>query len=164
MAIPGVLIFAGLAIAALEFQQRTHLAALADSRDALRVAARPTAAATRATSHVDEATTATDAGPAAPGERLRRLAAALPPDLWLVAYEERDGTVAMRGFARREKATQEFLHQLPSVGFRQVELSEAFRVDRTPGSQGSHARLQEFRLKAETGEPAPGSIAPPAEH
>jgi len=129
-----------------------RLAALAERRDAVRLAiARRHSAALRheAKPHVSTPPADDPVGPGEVGRRLRAIAAAEPPDLWLLAYDERRGEVTMYGMTSDETAPRAFVENLTAaLVFARVEIIETLRQPSPVSSRLEEAGSHEFRLKA----------------
>lgn len=121
-------------------------ATLTERRDALRLEiARQQAEALRqsstkpATSADEGLATSTDVA-----TRLRRIAAAVPGDLWLLGYRELGGEATMRGMASSDEAARVFVENLAaSAAFWRLEITETA----TDGGRESEPGVQEFSLK-----------------
>jgi hypothetical protein len=125
-----------------------RIAALAETRDLLRLEiARKQSAVVRPTPRRE---TAESIDPARVGWRLRRIAEAAPPDLWLLGYKERHSEVAMHGMTSSDEASRVFVENLAAISvFQDLEITETSSKPSAGTERRDDGRLQEFLLKAQ---------------
>jgi hypothetical protein len=138
-------------LGALPMALNWRATALIEVRDALRLEiARHQSAMVRRRSGESPAVDDVDdpAGSRAAGVRLRSAAAAVPPDLWLIAYSERGGNVTIRGMAASDDAPRTFLENLAATSaFGRVEITETARRS-PPEAEPTQRTVHEFLLRA----------------
>lgn len=89
-------------------------------------------------------------------ERLRAIAGAAPPELWVVAYRQRGNAVTINGIALNGRAADSFAgHLSRAESLRRVEIIEtSLREPRGKSSPAvSVSEAYEFTLTAEVGDP-----------
>jgi hypothetical protein len=84
--------------------------------------------------------------------RLRRVAAAVPDDLWLTGYNERRGEIAMRGMVSNHDAPRIFVENLAAAKvFGPLEIVETARRPGSDGKRMGTAGVEEFSLRTVLG-------------
>lgn len=92
--------------------------------------------------------------------RLRGIAAAIPPDLWLSSYREHQGEAMMRGVSLTDAATRLFVDNLSAaLLFERLEIIETTRAEVASASGDAAAPRFEFQLKAILRDAAPAAPA-----
>lgn len=143
------------ALAVVDVTLASRLANLTEGRDALRLEiAREESVIVRERSRRRPvpAAAAKSVRSTAAGQRLRHVATAVPNGVWLTAYSERQGEVAMHGVASTDEAARVFVDNLlATTAFVAVEITETSRAV-AAGDGGRADGASTFRLKAASAE------------